>query len=125
GVVLSTTGLQICGRLGEQWLWFVSGTHLSAVAAAVNALTGVTGVHAVVARSNFERLELTSVLSGSDQFVRITQDAGQVPIVYAQPIGGNGVRSWTDYGCAIGVPLCARPGSLYLSTAANLVNDGH
>jgi flagellin len=73
GTILSATTIQIRGPLGVRELDLLSGTALSAVAASVNALTGLTGVTAsrVNAATDLSGLAFQSQGYGSDNFVSV------------------------------------------------------
>jgi hypothetical protein len=123
--LLSSVTLSIAGVLGEERLMFVSGTTLSSVAAAINSISGALGVHAVQSSQNPSRLEISSAMPGIDQFVRVLQITGQEAIVFAHPIGGEGMFVWADYGCVVGAPACSHAAEMYLSTNANLNLQGY
>jgi hypothetical protein len=124
GELLSTVELHIVGSRGDVYLYFLSGTNLSAVAATINTLQGAIGVEALISPENPNRIKLQSILPGPDQFVTVEQTFGELPIIYPQATGWTGMFEWTDYGCAFGVPSCALPAELYLSTNATLQNYG-
>lgn len=73
GIIVSATTIQIRGPLGVRELDLLSGTALSAVAASVNALTGLTGVTAalVSATDQSSGLAFQSQGFGSDNFVSV------------------------------------------------------
>lgn len=73
GIIVSATTIQIRGPLGVRELDLLSGTALSAVAASVNALTGLTGVTAslVSATDESSGLAFHSQGFGSDNFVSV------------------------------------------------------
>jgi flagellin len=73
GALLSSVTMEIAGNVGVQTLSFISGTNLSAVAAAVNLLKESTGVSAalVSATNQTSGLTFNSVAYGSDQFVSV------------------------------------------------------
>jgi flagellin len=66
----SAVSLQIGGSLGSTQLSFASGTHLSAVAFAVNNVKGVTGVSATVTSGT--NLAFNATQYGSANFVSVT-----------------------------------------------------
>jgi flagellin len=73
GALLSSVTLEIAGNTGVQTLSFVSGTALSAVAAAVNTISESTGVSAalVSATNQSSGLVFNSVDYGRDEFVSV------------------------------------------------------
>ena len=73
GELLSSVTIELAGNLGVQTLSFVSGTNLSAVAAAINTLRDSTGVSAslVDSANQTSGLTITSLGYGSDQFVSV------------------------------------------------------
>jgi flagellin len=73
GSTASAVTLQVTGNLGSIQLSFASGTHTSAIAAAVNAVTNQTGVTASAALSGTasKNLTLLSNTYGSDEFVSV------------------------------------------------------
>jgi flagellin len=69
--------LQIQGNTGVQTVSFVSGTHASAVAFAVNSISDSTGVAASLYNNNpASGVAFTSTSYGSSQFVSVTAQAG-------------------------------------------------
>ena len=73
GALASAVSIQVAGNTGAQQLSFATGTHLSAVAAAINNVTNVTGTSAVVSGTS---LKVDAVTFGSKQFVSVTATAG-------------------------------------------------
>ncbi len=73
GTILSATTIQIRGPLGVRELDILSGTALSAVAASVNALTGLTGVTAsrINPATDLSGIAFQSQGYGSDSFVSV------------------------------------------------------
>lgn len=73
GELLSSVTIELAGNLGVQTISFVSGTHLSAVVAAVNSLKDSTGVSAalVSASDQSSGLIFQSTSFGSDEFVSV------------------------------------------------------
>lgn len=73
GLLLSSVTFELQGARGSEVLEFVSGTALSAVAAAVNNVTSVTGVSAslVSGTDPTSGLVLSSIDYGSDSFVSV------------------------------------------------------
>ena len=73
GALLSSVTIEIAGSLGVTSLSFVSGTPLSAVAAAVNTVKDTTGVSAALVDSANQTSGLTfnSISYGSDEFVSV------------------------------------------------------
>jgi hypothetical protein len=124
GQLISSISIYVAGNLGTQYLSFVSATTLADVVAAINTLREATGVSAVVSPANPGRVELRSVNIGTDQYVSVTQLAGQVPLLRAQAFGGAGVFALADYGCGATAGHCSEPATLYLSTGWHLQGDG-
>ena len=73
GVLASAVSLQVAGNVGAQQLSFATGTHLSAVAAAINNVANVTGTSAVVSGT---ALKIDARTYGSKDFVSVTATAG-------------------------------------------------
>lgn len=73
GELLSSVTIEVAGNFGVTTLSFISGTNLSAVAAAVNTLRETTGVSAALVDPSVQSSGLTfnSVNYGSDQFVSV------------------------------------------------------
>jgi flagellin len=69
----SAVTLQIAGNLGSQQLSFAGSTRLSAVAAAINNITGETGV---VASAGAAKLTFLTQSYGSSQFVSVASVSG-------------------------------------------------
>lgn len=69
----SAVTIEVAGSLGSEQLSFAANTATSAVAYAVNQITGSTGVSAVVSGTS---LRLTSNEYGSDQFVSVKTLSG-------------------------------------------------
>jgi flagellin len=69
----TATTIEITGNAGTEQLSFASGTQLSAVAFAINQLTGATGTSAVVSGTT---LRMTSTAYGSDQYVSVKTISG-------------------------------------------------
>lgn len=125
GTLPSTVTLHVIGPVGDGSFTFVSGTALSAVAAAINTLQQQIGADAMICAQNEHRLEIRSQVAWPmNHYVQVVQHGGEQALLYAQPSGGTAMRQWTDYPCSIGVPLCAKPAELYLSTGAWVSNGG-
>jgi flagellin len=75
GDLSATNGvtISVAGNKGTQQLSFAGGTAQSAIAAAINGVTGTTGVSAVVVSGD---LQLNSTTFGSDQFVSLKTISG-------------------------------------------------
>ncbi len=73
GIIVSATTIQVRGPLGVREIDILSGTTFAAVAASVNALTGLTGVTAelVSATDSSSGLAFRSEGFGSDNFVSV------------------------------------------------------
>ncbi len=92
GALLSSVTLELAGNEGVQSLRFVSGTALSAVAAAVNTVKASTGVSAslVSASDQSSGLVFNSTSYGSDQFISVRRiGAGGDFFEVADAQGGN------------------------------------
>jgi len=83
----SAVTLQIAGNLGSQQLSFAGSTRLSAVAAAINNITGETGV---VASAGAAKLTFSTQSYGSSQFVSVQSVSGKFTVT-----GGS---SGKDFG---------------------------
>jgi flagellin len=79
--------IEIAGNLGTEQLSFASGTTVSSIATAVNAIKASTGVSATVSGT---ALSINSTTYGSDQFVSVKAVAGS----FSVSGGSNG----KDYG---------------------------
>ena len=79
--------IELAGNLGTEQLSFASGTTVSSIATAVNAIKASTGVSATVSGA---ALSINSTTYGSDQFVSVKAVAGS----FAVTGGSNG----KDYG---------------------------
>lgn len=99
GTLLSSVTIEIAGNLGVTTVSFVSGTALSAVVAAVNTITDVTGVSAalVSATNQTSGLTFNSIEFGSDQFVSV-QKIGQGGAFFAVADQQNGSITQRDEG---------------------------
>ena len=73
-----TTSIEVGGRLGTETLSFGSGTTISSVALAVNAVKELTGVSATVTGAT--TLEFNSIEYGSKQFVQVKQLIGSFTV---------------------------------------------
>ena len=78
--------IEVAGTLGTQQLAFGSGTTVSAIAAAVEAISAATGVTAVVSGTN---VALTTTEFGSKSFVTVRAIQGSFA-------GGTGTANGTD-----------------------------
>ena len=85
----SAVTLQIAGNLGTQQLSFAGSTHLSAITAAINNITGETGV---TASANGANLAFKSQEFGSTQFVSVQAVSG----TFAVTGGSSGKAFGTD-----------------------------
>jgi len=96
GVILSATTLRITGPDGVQELTFTSGTSLSSVVSAVNAITQRTGVQASLINGDPNSgMVLESVGYGSDNFVSVERVGGPPPS--ADPVTFYRFTSGTAY----------------------------
>jgi flagellin len=73
GALTDGVTLEIAGNVGTEQLSFASGTAVSAIATAINAVTTATGVSATV---NAGTLQIDSTGYGSDSFVSVKTVAG-------------------------------------------------
>ncbi|MCL4212027.1 MAG: flagellin [Phycisphaeraceae bacterium] len=92
GALLSSVTIEIAGNLGVTSLSFVSGTALSAVVAAVNAVKSATGVSATLVdpADQTSGLVFNSTNYGSDQFVSVRKlGSGGEFFAVADAPGGN------------------------------------
>ena len=92
GALMSSLTLEISGNEGVQSLRFVSGTTLSAVAAAVNTVAESTGVSATLASASDQSsgLVFNSTSYGSDQFVSVKRiGPGGNFLLTGRPAGGQ------------------------------------
>jgi flagellin len=91
GTLASSVTLEIAGNLGVQTLTFVSGTALSAVAAAINTVRDTTGVSASLDNpaSQTSGMWFNSVGYGSDDFVSVRKlgQGGAFFQTYSAPSG--------------------------------------
>jgi flagellin len=91
GALSAATTLQIQGNLGAEVLSFASGTTASAIAAAVNQSTALTGVQASVASaSGIEYVTYQSSELGSDQFVSVDVLSGAYTTTTTRDTGVDG-----------------------------------
>src|SRR5688500_8054064 len=79
GGAISGTGVtvEVAGNLGTEQLSFASGTTVSSIATAVNAIKTSTGVSATVSGT---ALSLSSTTYGSDQFVSVKAVSGSFSV---------------------------------------------
>jgi len=80
--------LEIAGNKGTQQLSFAGGTALSAVTAAVNSITGATGVNATNSAGG---MHFDSASFGSDQFVSV-KVISEVSAVVSGGLSANGTK---------------------------------
>jgi flagellin len=73
GALTDNVTIEVAGNTGTEQLSFASGSTISAIATAINAVTTATGVSAVVSGSD---LVVNSTEYGSDQFVSLKTIAG-------------------------------------------------
>jgi len=73
GDLTDNVTIEVAGNLGTEQLNFASGTSVSSIADAVNAVTTVTGVSATVSGTD---LVFTSTAYGADQFVSVKTITG-------------------------------------------------
>ncbi|MEM7681724.1 MAG: flagellin [Planctomycetota bacterium] len=95
GTFLSSVSFEVQGPRGVQAFSFVSGTALSAVAAAINQLSDATGINAALANSAniTSGLVLETTEYGSDQFVSVRKlDDGDFFQTFDQQGGSPIVR---------------------------------
>lgn len=84
----STVTIEVAGNLGTEQLSFASGTTVSSVADAINAVKDVTGVSATISGSDI-RIESTSF--GSSQFVSVKAISGTFTPTAASDTGVDAV----------------------------------
>lgn len=89
GIGVSAVTLQIAGTTGTQQLSFAGSTKLSAIAAAINNITGQTGVTASASGNN---IAFKASNYGSDQFVSVQAISGTFSVTG----GTSGKASGTD-----------------------------
>jgi flagellin len=82
----SAVTLEVSGRYGAETFSFAAGTNVSAVAAAINAVSNLTGVEASVAGTEFT---VNSTGYGTDEFVTVSVLTGTFDLVG----GDNGTNS--------------------------------
>ena len=92
-----TVYFSIHGTEGVQSFWFISGSSQGSIIKAINAFTKTTGVEAELSDQNSSRVELRSIESGSDAFLRVHRIDGN-NIIFAEPIGGPALGDLKDYG---------------------------
>lgn len=99
GALLSSVTIELAGNLGVQTLSFVSGTALSAVAAAVNTVRDSTGVSAslVNAGDQTSGLVFNSIDYGSSQFVSVRK-IGEGGAFFGMADAQNGNATQRDEG---------------------------
>jgi flagellin len=112
----SAVTLQVAGNLGTQQLSFAGSTKLSAVAAAINNVTGETGV---VASASGAKLSFVSQSYGSSQFVSVGSVSGTFNVTGGSSgkafgtdasVNVNGAKATTD-----GVNVIYRDNNIDLS----------
>ncbi len=89
--------LSIHGTEGVQSFSFASGSSQGSIIKAINAFTETTGVEAEPSDQNSSRVELRTIESGSDAFLRVHRINGN-NIIFAEPIGGPALGDLKDYG---------------------------
>lgn len=90
GAANSPFTIEVAGKLGTQQLSFGSGTSITSVRDAINAVTAATGVSAVVSGSN---LRINSTEFGSSQFVTVKAIQGDFESLTQ---GSTGTQNGTD-----------------------------
>ncbi len=92
----SAVTIEVSGNLGTETISFASGTNLSAVVAAINNFTSLTGVTAAMGgTSGTSSVVLNSQKFGDDEFVTVRTISGN----FTTPAG----QSTTDFGVDVGV----------------------
>lgn len=121
GVFAETVTLKIVGSHGHWYFTFAAGKTIESAVEQINSMTSWTYASAAISAMNPHRIEVRSSHYFMEQnYLEIKQVSGVTPIVYATAVGGNAMLQWLDYGCSIGVPVCANAAALYLSsTGAN------
>lgn len=80
--------LPVTGPLGVQRLTFASGTSQFSIIGAINSFAETTGVGAAQSATHPAMIELTTIASGADQFVCVSEvDRNPISILYADPDG--------------------------------------
>ncbi len=92
-----TVYFSIHGTEGVQSFWFISGSPQGSIIKAINAFTKTTGVEAEPSDQNPSRVELRTIESGSDAFLRVHRIDGN-NIIFAEPIGGPALGDLKNYG---------------------------
>ncbi len=102
GSLLSSVTLEVTGNLGIQAFSFLSGTPLSEVVLAVNALRDATGVSAslVSPLDATSGLTFNSVGYGSSQFVSVRR-TGAGGDFFSVHLGQNGIEATRDEGADV------------------------
>ncbi|HWB19531.1 MAG TPA: flagellin, partial [Phycisphaerales bacterium] len=134
GALQSSVTIELAGSLGVQTLSFISGTHLSAVVAAVNTLKDSTGVSAALVNAGDQSsgLVFNSTAFGSDQFVSVRKigAGGDFWNTYDNQNGsatqhdnGQDVRAIINGAVATGDGLDVSLNTASLSLKLNLTED--
>jgi len=89
---------EISGVGGEQQFTFASGTAQISIIETINAFSETIGVSASLVSIESPRLNISSLQSGSAQFVSVVQLNGVEPMVCDQPMGGTCTFRQTDFG---------------------------
>ena len=103
GTLVSSVTLEIAGNMGVQTMSFVSGTPLSAVAAAVNTVRDTTGVSAALASAGNQTsgMWFSSATYGSDSFVSVRRIGDSFP-GFQTYLGPGGTATQRDIGVDVG-----------------------
>jgi len=103
GTLVSSVTLEIAGNMGVQTMSFVSGTPLSAVAAAVNTVRDTTGVSAALASATNQTsgMWFSSATYGSDSFVSVRRIGDSFP-GFQTYLGPGGTATQRDIGVDVG-----------------------
>ncbi|MHC4448030.1 MAG: hypothetical protein ACYSXF_09665, partial [Planctomycetota bacterium] len=89
--------LQIAGSRGVQQFSFASGTAQIHFISALNSFKGALAVSAVRSPANDRRICLASTEAGPEGYVRVKALAGP-GIIFAEPVGGEPLGDFKDYG---------------------------
>jgi flagellin len=86
GALTDNVTIEVAGNVGTEQLSFASGTAVSSIAAAINAVTTATGVSATISGTD---LVVNSTQYGADQFVSLKTVAGTFTPSSTKDLGEN------------------------------------
>jgi len=124
GIFPSVFEVKITTPRGRWYFDFPAGATLQDVVDGINNPSIHIGVIASISSANGNRVEIRGPMAQLVPFLRVQQTTELRPSVFSHAVGGAGMLEWLDYGCVVGVPICAEPAVLYLSTGTNLLTDG-